>query len=144
MRPRSVQGLTLAEILVAIMLATVLIVSVLVALTQMMASAQKSSDLASGTIIAERLMSEIVNNPDLDTRPPLEGLIQGSDGVTTFNYRTDVSHLDNSDTFLGTSFLVTVDVWWMVENPDQVRNRVGKLSTRLSRLVYRSKATPLP
>ena len=63
---------------------------------------------------------------------------------TQFNYKTDVSHVDNSEYEVGTSFLVTVDVWWQVDNPDRQKAGVGKLATRLTRLVYRSEATPQP
>ncbi len=128
------------------MLATVLVVSVLVVLTQLMAAAQKSSDLASGSVIAERLMSEIVNRPSLVAGAQNQGFVlsNAQGDSTQFNYKTDVSHVDNSEYEVGTSFLVTVDVWWQVDNPDRQKAGVGKLATRLTRLVYRSEATPQP
>lgn len=139
-------GLTMIEILLAILLTAVLIVSVMVVLTQLMAGSQKSNDLAGGAVVAERLLSEIVNQPG--SAPP--GLVQGvlvtgaaGDRVTEYHYTTDTRVVDDSSP-VGKSYLVTVDVWWQVPGKDSTRANVGKLTTRLSRLIYRSLATPQP
>lgn len=139
-------GLTMAEILISIMLASVVIVSVLVVLTQLMAGAQKSSDLASGSIVAERLLNDIVNQPTLAPSGPVQGVLrsgQAGEATTEFHYSTDTQALDSSNP-IGVSYLVTVDVWWTVDSATQQKAGVGKLSTRLSRVVYRSEATPQP
>jgi len=135
----------MAEILIAIMLGSVLVVSVLVVLTQLMAGSQKSSDLAGGSIVAEQLLNNVVNQPVLAPGPPVKGTLRSLQAgkTTEFHYSTDVQSLDSSSD-VGASFLVTVQVWWMVDDPEQRRQGVGKLSTRLTRIVYRSEATPLP
>jgi len=139
-------GLTMAEILMAIMLSSVLIVAVMVVLTQLMAGAQKSNDLAGGAVVAERLLNEIVNQPGSTSPGTAQGvLVTGGSGerVTEYHYSTDTRVVDDSNA-VGTSYLVTVDVWWQVPSKDATRASVGKLTTRLSRLVYRSQATPQP
>ena len=136
----------MAEILVSIMLASVLIVSVLVVLTQLMAGAQKSADLASGAIVAERLLNDLVNDPNLAPGGPLQGVLrpgQPGEGGTEFHYSTDVEAVDSSDS-VGISYLVTVDCWWKVDSATRQKAEVGRLSTRISRIVYRSEATPQP
>ena len=139
-------GLTMAEILMAIMLSSVLIVAVMVVLTQLMAGAQKSNDLAGGAVVAERLLTEIVNQPGSTAPGTVQGVLvtgESGDRVTEYHYSTDTRVVDDAST-VGTSYLVTVDVWWEVTGKDSTRAGVGKLSTRLSRLVYRSQATPQP
>jgi hypothetical protein len=136
----------MAEILMSIMLASVLIVSVLVVLTQLLAGAQKSSDLASGAVVAERLLNDIVNQPTLAAGGPVQGMLRSGpagEAATEFHYSTDIQSVDSSNP-VGLSYLVTVDVWWTVDSPTQQKAGVGKLSTRLSRIVYRSEATPQP
>lgn len=145
-RARGQRALTMIEILLAILLTAVLIVSVLVVLTQLMAGSQKSNDLAGGAIVAERLLGEIVNRPGSTPPPPSQGvLITGASGerVTEYHYSTDTRALDDSSP-VGKSYLVTVDVWWQLPDKDSHRANVGKLTTRLSRVIYRSLATPQP
>ncbi len=144
-RVRRGLGLTMIEILLAILLTSVVIIAVMVVLTQLMAGAQKSNDLAGGAVV-ERLLSEIVNAPG--STPP--ALVQGvlvtgetGDRVTEYHYATDTRAVDDSNP-VGKSYLVTVDVWWEVPSKDGTRANVGKLSTRLSRVIYRSMATPQP
>ncbi len=145
-RVRRDLGLTMIEILLAILLTSVVIIAVMVVLTQLMAGAQKSNDLAGGAVVAERLLSEVVNAPG--SAPP--ALVQGvlvtgetGDRITEYHYATDTRVVDDSSP-VGKSYLVTVDVWWEVPSKDGTRANVGKLTTRLSRVIYRSLATPQP
>ncbi|MBS2035832.1 hypothetical protein JST97_12660 [bacterium] len=134
------------EILLAVMLTAVLVVSVMVVLTQLMAGAQKSNDLAGGAVVAERILNELVNQPGTAAPPTAKGVLvtgETGDRVTEYHYATDSKVVDDSSP-VGKSYLVTVDVWWEVPSKDASRANVGKLSTRLSRLVYRSEATPQP
>jgi len=145
-RARSILGLTMVEILLAILLTAVVLIAVMVVLTQLMASAQKSNDLAGGAVVAERLLNEIVNQSGSTPPPLVQGVLvtgESGDRVTEYHYSTDTRVVDDSNP-TGNSYLVTVDVWWEVPNKDASRANVGKLSTRLSRVIYRSLATPQP
>lgn len=140
------RGLTLAEVLIAVMLTAVLVVSVMVVLTQLMAGAQKSNDLAGGAVVAERILNQVVNLPGSAAPPTTQGtLVTGETGemITEYHYATESKVVDDSSP-VGQSYLVTVDVWWEVPSKDATRANVGKLTTRLSRLIYRSQATPQP
>ena len=100
-------GLTMAELLMAILLSTVLIVAVMVVLTQLMAGAQKSNDLAGGAVVAERLISEIVNKPGSAPPGPAQGLLvtgETGDRVTEYHYSTDTRVVDDSSP-VGKSYL---------------------------------------
>ena len=118
----------------------------MVVLTQLMAGAQKSNDLAGGAVVAERILNELVNQPGSAAPPTASGVLvtgETGDRVTEYHYATESKVVDDSSP-VGRSYLITVDVWWEVTNKDATRATVGKLSTRLSRLVYRSEATPRP
>lgn len=130
----------------AIALGSVLVVSVLVVLTQLMAGAQKSNDLASGSILAERLLTDTASSPGLapGTRQGTVRPTVSSEATQEFHYNVDVRPVDVTNPDAGNSFLLTVDVWWMSDDPNQNRAGVGKLSVKMSRVVYRSEATPQP
>jgi hypothetical protein len=100
--------------MVAIMLAAVLITSVMVVMSQLLAGSQKSQDLASGAIVAERILNQEVNVPTLTIRTNNRGSVQGvseNQQATRFEYSIDVEAVDTTNTDVGTSFLVTVKVW---------------------------------
>lgn len=160
MRERAKGGLTLAELVLAIMLLGLLIVSVLSLFLGLLTSSAKSNDQAIGVVYADRLLQDIAGrarktHPSFN--PSYAGnasfYTQDTENLTQFAYTVTATELTpgvgrtgpagefaNSDPAgPGASWLLEAEVrWWSTE---QARSKAGsgQLFVRQSRVVYVSR-----
>jgi len=152
--------LTLAELILAMLLLGLLIVSVLSLFLGLLTSSAKSNDQAIGVVYADRLLQDVAGRARR-THPAFNGSYTGNtsfytqdtENVTQFTYTVTATELTpgvgktgpagefaNSDPAgPGESWLLEAEVrWW---STDQARSKagVGQLFVRQSRVVYVSR-----
>lgn len=138
------RALTLAEVIVAIGILALLLISIIALFTQLMASTTKNNLVNLGTLYADRILEQSVKNanPGDPAFSPLrtgeESVIShGDESVTTFAYRLEANKLSGPDP--GEQWMLKVEVqWWHNDPNDPAKSRAGfgKLSTKQQRLVY--------
>ena len=137
-------GLTVAEVVVAIGILGILLVSIISLFIQLMASNTKNNLVNLGTLYADRILEQTVRNPDPGDpafpvyRSGQESIVShGDETTTTFAYRLESTKLSGPDP--GEQWLVKLEVqWWHADPNDASRIQAGfgKLSTKQQRLVY--------
>jgi type II secretory pathway pseudopilin PulG len=138
------RGLTLAEVVVAIGILALLLISVIALFTQLMSSTTKNNLVNLGTLYADRILEQTVKNPNPadPAFPPLrtgeESIVShGDESATTFAYRLETVKLAGPDP--GEQWLLKIEVhWWHNDPTDATQSRAGygRLSTKQQRLVY--------
>ena len=138
-------GLSLSEVLIAIALLAMLLVTTLVLFAQLLASTTKSGYLDVANLYADQLLEQVSANPNAG--PPAfpslktgenEFLVQGDQSPTKFVYRIDATQIDDG-TSVGERWFIEVEVrWWTddVTATETARAGYGELRVLQSRLVY--------
>jgi type II secretory pathway pseudopilin PulG len=143
-RGRDMRGLTLAEVIVAIGILSVVLVAVITLFTQLVSSTTKNNLLNLGTLYADRILEQSVKNARVGGpafAPVTTGeesiVSHGDEAATRFAYRVEATRLSDPDP--GEKWFLKIQVQWWHDNPDdpaQARAGYGKLSTTQGRLVY--------
>ena len=147
---RSRRGLTVAEVVVALGLLSILVIVVLGLFTQLLASTTKNTLLQAGTLHADRVLNETIRN--VRPSPPAfdlvsmdqEGIYTHDETNLTIFYHTltatpVVTYNVNEP---GETWELEVEVnWWAADpnDPTRVRPGYGKLFTKQHRVVYISR-----
>lgn len=132
-RPES--AFTLAEMLLAMGLLTLMFLTVAMLFAQLLKHSAKSSNLAVGTVYAERVMEQALAI-GVDALPPRFGASEGIYSVdeasqTQFFYRVEVGRVLTATVV--PSYVIRVPVWWWSTAPNQARQGSGKQSVTLQR-----------
>lgn len=130
----------------AFMLLSVVMVAAAVVLNQLMASNSKTTDTTAGLLFAQRKLDEaarqVQNGAFTDEIDAAEKIYSHDfNAPTTFKYNLTSSPVTNSS--MGNMVRLHIEVWWWTENPDRVREGMGRLSAELERLVYISTGVPV-
>lgn len=138
-------GLNLSEVLIAIALLALLLVTTLVLFAQLLASTTKSGYQDVANLYADQLLEQVSAspNPGSPAFPTLrtgekEFLVQGDQSPTKFVYRIDATQMDVG-TSVGERWFIEVEVrWWVedLESTETARAGYGELRVAQSRLVY--------
>lgn len=133
------QGFTVAEIVVALGLISLVALAVIGVFSRLMGSTSKSADQAAADLLAQAVLDRAAR-----TGPPEWGGLQSgvtlrtadSSSDTEFLYRVDTRLLPGSDHPLGSLYSVTVLVSWSGSLDKQDELGRGKLWLERSRLTY--------
>lgn len=139
------RGLTVAEVVVAIGVLAIMLVTTLLLFTQLMASTTKNNLVNLGSLYADRILEQMVASPN-PAPPAFSALTTGEESVvshgdgrsTTFAYRVEATSLTPVQE-PGEQWLLEVEVhWWHADpnTPNQDRRGYGRLSTKQRRMVY--------
>jgi type II secretory pathway pseudopilin PulG len=132
--------MSLVELLFAIAVLSVALVSLLGVFTVMINATSKSTGLSAGVLFAERRLEEAAAKGSPTPIPEF-----GSEGIythdsasgTRFYYSLRSTHLcDSAGPGLGQAWLMEVEVYWWSEDPDQMRAGMGRTATRVGRIIY--------
>lgn len=138
------KGLTITEILVAIALVSLMLVTTLVLFAQLLASTAKSGYLDIASLYADQLLEQAAGspNPDSPAFSPLkagekEFLVHGDRSPTKFVYRLEATQVGEG-TNIGERWLLQVEVRWWNDADSTTTSRAGygELKTTQSRVVY--------
>lgn len=155
MSKRRNSGFSLIEVIFALGLLGVGILTVIALFGQLARDAQKATDVGAGVLAAESVLNKTVHDILNDMGPitradffannsppndPIQGTITANKTIMTYEitYRTVQ---DSSGAVLGaalpenTTKLVELTMWWWTDNPDAHRAGYGFLRTSASRLV---------
>ena len=145
-------GLTLIETMLALIMLSLLIVGVLGLLGSLLVASTKSTDMTAGTFVGQYLLEKAkVDGPPT----PEGGIVEGTEQILSheeerpvnFRYRMEWTLVAERDSyFVHTTkaknqfgadlYHVEVQVWWMVENPDDGRAEGGgRRTVTLERLI---------
>jgi len=135
-------GLSLAEVIVSIALLGVIVVSTVLLFLSLQRSSNKTTDSSAALTYAQAVLDQAVAEG-----PPDWGGPGGSRDLYTHDAvtRTTFTHelaaqlvYSPSSTALpmGDLYRLDVTVYWWSDAPDQTRQGMGKLSTKLGRLVF--------
>ena len=145
-------GLTLIETMLALIMLSLLIVGVLGLLGSLLVASTKSTDMTAGTFVGQYLFERAkVDGPPT----PEGGIVEGTEQILSheeerpvnFRYRMEWTLVAERDSyFVHTTkaknqfgadlYHVEVQVWWMVENPDDGRAEGGgRRTVTLERLI---------
>ena len=134
----------------AIMLLSMLILSVLAVFTTLLSSSVKSNDQAIGVVYAEKILDQCQANAK-SKYPAFAPTLNGGQGFysqdpnsqTTFFYNVTASDLDpvkNADPKgAGELWFLDTEVQWWSTSANATRVGYGKLSVRQGRVVYISR-----
>ena len=145
-RERVTGGLTLAELILAVLLLGLLIISVMGLFLALLGASAKSSDQTIGVLYAERVLDAMAHNA-ASTYPAFTNASSQTDvydhdanNKTTFVYSVTATDLEPGTFALpatpGQTWLLEAEVrWWSVE---AARSRAGQgqLFVRQARVVY--------
>lgn len=143
---RALRGLTLAELIVAFGLMTLILLASIQLLTYLLASGGKNT----ASLVALQFATSKIEEEVAGASPGAKGVEKAYTldpaSNTQFYYeisRTPLSGDPNAATgaYLG-GFTVTVQVWWNGDNASRARAGVGLQQVRLSRFVYPRTTVP--
>lgn len=156
MRARRKKGLTLIETLLALIMLSLLIVAILGLMGSLLVASTKSTDSTAGTLMAQYLFerASTVGPPEPDEgtgeqiQTGVEQLLSHEEHrAVDFQYKMVWTKIGEAETYtLGTAtqesqfgpelFHVEIQVWWMVENPEDGRAEGGgRRTVTLERLI---------
>lgn len=132
--------MTLAELVLAVGLLTIMFVAMVGLFANLLGSATKSSNLTAGSYFARQRLEEAIRQ-DVYWPVPADAKVgiytTDKDSQTTFFHRVSSVSVPPSPTGqYKQAYYVSVEVWWWSESPGQERAGQGKLSTRIGRLHY--------
>lgn len=134
-RPRA---LTLAEIIIAMALLAMLLVTMGALLARLLASTSKSGDLTVGLELSQRVLTQVVLRGTYDTSSAVivHRLYSHNDEVMTeFTYQVTSTPV-TMPAPAAPAYYVVVDSWWWGQTSSLGgRAQMGKLHARLGRLV---------
>lgn len=134
------RGLSLVELALSLGLLSIAIVALLSVFSMLISSTSKSTGLTAGVVFAERRLEEALAKGDITA-----AIETGSQGIythdtangTTYYYTVTATHLaDSVVSSLGRAWYLEVETWWWTDAPEKKRATMGKLSTRVGRVVY--------
>ncbi len=136
------RGLTLAEVVVALGLLGVVMVSTVLLFLSLQSSSSKTGDLTPALAYAQSQLDAAAQ-----AGPPDWGGLQGQRQLyshdersqTTFAHQLTVTHLYSPPTTplpMGDLYRLEVEVYWWSDTPGASRRGHGRLSTRLGRVVF--------
>lgn len=140
------RAFTLAELVIALGLMTLLVVGCVCLFTRLLAANRKASSTMVGVTFANLKLEEIAETNNFTS-------LQGSQGMylmdpnlgTRFYFQTQAEPLSAVTTgtspYLG-GFLVTIDVWWNSSSPTELKPGVGLQRVRVRRFLYPRVAVP--
>lgn len=138
-------GFSLSEVLIAIALVALMLVTTLVLFAQLLASTAKNGYLEVASLYADQLLEAAASHPAASSPayPPIltgekKFQVQGDENPTMFVYRLEATQLD-AGTSVGERWFMTVEVrWWTdsAESTETARAGYGELRTSQSRVVY--------
>ena len=132
------RGLTLAELLLAFLLMTILGLLMSGLFLQLLQGSAKRSDLTVGKVFAEATLEEVVQaGLYADHRGRLEEGLYSHDLESRTQFFYQVTSTESACPAPSTKrgYLLRVEVWWWSGEPGQSRAGLGLTSTRLSRWV---------
>jgi len=152
--PRSGSGFTLAEVLLAMGTMVLVILTIIALVISLHKGSRKSVDLAAAHLVADQVITELVDQAqkdlpagahanfwDSDWTPYREGSVTAN--RTDFYYRVDATTVRdpsnnpiNSNLSFNRVKLIQIELYWWNPAPSSVRAGYGKLSTQAVRLVH--------
>ncbi len=143
---REVRGLTLAELVVAFGLMTLILLASIQLFTYLLASGGKNTANLVALNLATSKLEEEVAGTSAGGRGVIKAYTLDPASNTQFYYeivRLPMSGNPNDATgaYLG-GYTVTVQVWWNTDSPTRTHAGVGLQRVRLSRFVYPRTAVP--
>jgi Tfp pilus assembly protein FimT len=132
-------GVSLLELVFAIGLLAVAIVSLPGVFSVLIACTTKTTDLSAGVMFAQKVLEEaVVKGNPVALKSGSEGIYtHDSANKTTFHHILRCTHvLDNDNPVLGQAWYYEVEVYWWSDDPDRYRANMGRTSTRVGRMVY--------
>ena len=143
---RAVRGLTLAELVVAFGLMTLILLASIQLFTYLLASGGKTTANLVALNLATSKLEEEVSGASAGGRGVLKAYTLDPASNTQFYY--EITRLpmsgnptDPSGAYLG-GFTVSVQVWWNTDSPTRTHAGVGLQRIRLSRFIYPRTAVP--
>ena len=148
--PTRAWGWSLAEVIIALLLLSMMILSVLAVFTALLSSSAKSNDQAIGVLYAEKILEQARANAKTNY-PAFSPTSNGGQGFysqdptnqTAFFYNVTASDLDpvyNADpNSPGELWYLEAEVYWWSNAPGKSRTGYGALSVRQGRVTYISR-----
>lgn len=140
------RALTLAEVILAMGLISLLIVGSITLMTSLLASNQKTNAALAGLTFANTKLEEIAEAGSYTNLVGAqESYVMDANQGTRFYFRTDCrplsGDLTSTSPYLGGYFL-TLEVWWNADSPTRLVAGSGLRSVRLHRFFYPQVAVP--
>lgn len=135
------RGLTLGELVVSLGLLTLMMLGLIRLFTVLLSSSTKNSRNLVGTHFAAQKLEEVIASAAFNNSTGnLEAYTVDASTRTQFYFRVQSEPLsaslaDPDAIYLG-GFLVTVQVWWNSQTPEQARPGVGLQTAQVSRFYY--------
>ena len=142
------RGVSLAEVMLAVGLLGIILISVIGLFQNLLTSTTKSTDLTAATVMAQERLNELVAAQPIHlatygTDFPTQVIGQGiyahdSQSQTTFYHKATPELLKDEPGF-GRTYYLEVQVFWNTADPNVVaKNRMGQgqQSVKMGRVVY--------
>lgn len=141
------RGLTLAELVLAVGLLTLLLLGCARLFMVLLAGSNKSNATSVGVQLAEAKLEELVAATSTATSAGvLEAYTVDASTQTRFFYQASVTPLSgdvtsSSRNYLG-GYLIRVDCWWNSSSPKELRPGVGLQTVHVERFFYPRRRVP--
>lgn len=129
----------LAELLLAIGLLTIALLTMVGLFLNLLGSSTKTSNLTAGTFLARARLQELIRKGLYDPVPVDEAVgiyTTDSDNQTVFFHRVTSTRLAPNPPLHGAGYWLEVEVWWWNRDPQRGRAGQGRMSTRVGQFYY--------
>jgi len=141
-----VRAFTLAELIIALGLLTIVLVGSVSLFTYLLAANRKATSTMVGLTFAAAKLEEIVETSNVASVTGSQGTyVMDPNLGTQFYFQTQSAPLSGvtsgTNQYLG-GYLVTVDVWWNTDSPTRAKPGVGLQRVQLRRFLYTRTMVP--